>query len=54
MTLEELVKQFTGYNDGFLYNLGEGLDLEQLWIRNNDQLFPFLVVENKQVKMLWP
>ena len=54
VTLEELATQFKGHHDGFLYNLGEGLDLEQLWIRNNDQLFPFLVVENQQIRMLWP
>ena len=54
VTLEELAEQFTEYGDRMLYNLGKGLDLEQLWIRNNDQLFPFLVVENQQIRMLWP
>ena len=54
VTLQNLAKQFTKWGDGMLYNLGEGLDLEQLWIRSNDQLFPFLVVENQKIIMLWP
>jgi len=54
VTLQKLAKQFTKWGDGMLYNLGEGLDLEQLWIRSNDQLFPFLVVENQKIIMLWP
>ena len=54
VTLQALATQFAVWGDGMLYNLRGGLDLEQLWIRNNDQLFPFLVVENLEIIMLWP
>ena len=40
--------------DEVLHNLEVGLDLRELWIRSHDQLFPFLYIENNQIRMLWP
>ena len=54
VTERELAEQFTEYGKGMLYNLKEGTDLKELWIRKNDQLFPFLTVENNNIRMLWP
>ena len=54
VTLEQLMDEFIDNGDGKLYNLAQGLDLKELWIRNNDQLFPLLTVENMQTNMLWP
>ena len=54
VTLQNLSDQFTQWGDGMLYNLETGMDLKEMWIRDNDQLFPFLIVENSQIRMLWP
>ena len=54
VTLQGLSDQFTQWGDGMLYNLEAGVDLKEMWIRKNDQLFPFLIVENSQIAMLWP
>ncbi len=54
VTEGDLAKQFKEYGDGMLYNLNKGTDLRELWLRKNDQLFPFLTVENSRIRMLWP
>ena len=54
VTEGELAKQFKKHGDGMLYNLDKGTDLRELWIRKNDQLFPFLTIENNNIRMLWP